>query len=169
MSKVPYSVRVMPEVKERALKIGKEYIEELLKLTVDNYNDNNVPIAILTSDVKKLQDKYNKNEEDIFYHEKRINELKEENNVLKKMLILKNEELRKYIDLEEHENNELKQMFEEILKLINNDTLNELEVQEIIENRKYCSSNKIINYIIVELKKTSVNDKYIDILNKVKI
>ena len=128
MSKVPYSVRVMPEVKEKALQIGKECVEEILKLTVDTYNDNNVPIAILTSDVKKLQDKYNKNEDDIFYHEERIKELKEENNILKKMLILKNEELRSYIDLEEKENKELKQMFKEVLNLIDNDKLNELEV-----------------------------------------
>lgn len=167
--KRPFQLRMTSENKKICQELGSDVLRRVLELNIKEfYSNKNINIAILEDDIKSLKDKRNKLLEDNRYYEKRIQQNEESIKKFSNLIELKNKELRDSIEIKEHQTKELKHMFDKVKTLIKNNQFNELEMQEIIENRKYCSYNQIIENIILELKKEGADAEIIVVVENCK-
>lgn len=167
--KQPLQLRMTAEDKKICQELGADILRRVLELNIKEYYSNqNIDIAIYEDNLQKLKEQRNKLLNDNMYYEEQIKrnnaKIKEYNSNIE----LINTGLRHAIDIKEQHTKELTSMLKKIKELIKQNNFNELEIQEILENRKYCTTNQIINNIIIELKKESTPADIINVVENCK-
>lgn len=163
--KKPLQLRMTTENKKICQELGSDVLRRVLELNIKEfYSEQNIDIAILEDDLDSLKAKRNKLYEDNRYYEKQIQRNEESIKNFTNLIEIKNKELRESIDLKDKQTNELKVMFNNIKKLINENCFNELEMLEILENNQYCTQNQIIENVILELKKEGTTSEVIAVV-----
>jgi len=164
-----FTLKVNKEQKEFTKDSKKDLLRDLLniamKYTDNDLKDLNIQILMLENEINDLQDRLNKNINDIDYYNQRIKEKTDINKKYTDIINEKNIQIRELLDMQEKQIKEYEGMYNKILKLIEDNNCDELTVQEVLENQKYCTTNNIIDYITAKLEQ----EEYIDILNKCKI
>ena len=152
----------------------RDLINIAMKYTDNDLKDLNIQILMLENEINDLQDRLNKNINDIDYYNQRIKEKSDINKKYTDIINEKNVKIRDLLDMQEKQTKEYELMYYKALKLmeefnnLNKEHLNgrsfEPEFSELIDNNQYCTPNNIIDYIIGKLD----DKKYIDILKTCK-
>lgn len=133
--------------------------------------DTKIPFTILKTDIKLLQDKRKQLNVNINEYKQLLEDIEAEDKRLADLINEKNIQLRELIDTEKNKENELNFMYDNVLRLIKENNFNELELEEILENKQYLEHDEIINFLINKLGSDNIPDykKYIPILNDTRL
>lgn len=168
--KKPLQVRTETETREFYTKLGNTRFRIILEEVKNCYSpDINFNIALLKDELNILKNKRDTLQNENNSYEKLINENNKSIQKFSKSIQEKNEELREYMDKLDNHKKQITFMYNEIKKLIEANTLNEISVNEILENKQDIKLNHLIDSLIIEFEKSNDSENIINILENCKI